>query len=510
MQPPFPQPPLPRVPLESGSAILHPSGAPLLRFGWIEGAVPKRALLASLLWHTAVILMIPLPIWKFLFLTPASATGEQTQITWYGPVRDLPPLILRASPIKKVRLPRAPRSAARVELAFHPRQTILSMPAHLTHPRQTLLQPEAPAAPPKIEPSLPNIVEWKANSAPASLKIHIAPSAVGPLARRRTVREAAAPEVVNTEKPPGELNLATSAEPVLRARIRVTPGAPPVASQRTVADTATAPEILHAESNAPGIGKIVALSAEPALPAPNVTVPNGNLAARFNMGPEGKSDSTGGGTDSAKGTKREAGNGIGEVGVRIASGESATRSSVATPGNSLNLDAEDGASQPRRGESHISSTLRPTPITLPPGAVAEVLLGGKRIYTLNINMPNLTSATGSWILRFSQLDEDDGMRIAPAGVLGELSSPVPLRKADPQYPPGLRAEHVEGEVVLFAIIRKDGSVDSIQLVHGLDPQLDRNAMEALARWQFRPGARDGKPVDIEAIVHIPFRTGPRF
>jgi protein TonB len=63
---------------------------------------------------------------------------------------------------------------------------------------------------------------------------------------------------------------------------------------------------------------------------------------------------------------------------------------------------------------------------------------------------------------------------------------------------------VQGEVVLYAIIRKDGSVDSIQVVRGLDPQLDQNAIQALGEWKFRPATRAGRPVDVEAVVHIPF------
>jgi len=43
------------------------------------------------------------------------------------------------------------------------------------------------------------------------------------------------------------------------------------------------------------------------------------------------------------------------------------------------------------------------------------------------------------------------------------------------------------------------------LVHGIDEQLDANAMEALSQWKFRPAARQGSPVELEAIVHIPFR-----
>ena len=48
-------------------------------------------------------------------------------------------------------------------------------------------------------------------------------------------------------------------------------------------------------------------------------------------------------------------------------------------------------------------------------------------------------------------------------------------------------------MILYAIIRKDGSVDSIQLVHSVDPHLDANAMEALAQWKFRPGEKHGEP-----------------
>ena len=65
---------------------------------------------------------------------------------------------------------------------------------------------------------------------------------------------------------------------------------------------------------------------------------------------------------------------------------------------------------------------------------------------------------------------------------------------------------MDGEVVLYAIIRKDGSVDSIQLVHSVDPHLDANAMEALAQWKFRPAEKHGEPVDLEAVVYIPFRV----
>ena len=87
--------------------------------------------------------------------------------------------------------------------------------------------------------------------------------------------------------------------------------------------------------------------------------------------------------------------------------------------------------------------------------------------------------------------------------------PDPVHKVDPKYPQDLIQEHVQGEVVLYAVIRPDGSVDGIQLVRHLDQQLDRNSIAAFSQWKFKPATKDGQAVPVEAIVHIPFREPPR-
>src|SRR5262249_45070639 len=106
-------------------------------------------------------------------------------------------------------------------------------------------------------------------------------------------------------------------------------------------------------------------------------------------------------------------------------------------------------------------TAPPNFTALPPGAQPEQIFASKKIYKMHIDMPNLNSATGSWILNFTDLRTNpDEQHLAT----GELSGPSPLRKVDPKYPPTLMNDHVEGEVVLYAVIRRDGTVDSIQLV----------------------------------------------
>jgi TonB family protein len=141
---------------------------------------------------------------------------------------------------------------------------------------------------------------------------------------------------------------------------------------------------------------------------------------------------------------------------------------------------------------------------LPPGAKPEQIFSARRVYTMNVNMPNLNSATGSWIIHFSELRVPGAIRRT-----SELNAPVPMRKVDPKYPQTLVQDRVEGEVILYAVIRHDGSVDSVQLVRGVDTQLDANSIAAFTEWKFEPATKEGQPIDLEAIVHIPFRAPDR-
>jgi TonB family protein len=124
------------------------------------------------------------------------------------------------------------------------------------------------------------------------------------------------------------------------------------------------------------------------------------------------------------------------------------------------------------------------------------VFGRKRVYTMQINLPNLTSAGGSWVIRFAELDGN----VAE----GELSTPVAVTKVDPAYPPSLQQDGIQGTVVLYALIHTDGTVGDIRVLHGLEDRLDESAMKALSRWRFRPARKSGTPVDIEAVVQIPF------
>ncbi len=119
-----------------------------------------------------------------------------------------------------------------------------------------------------------------------------------------------------------------------------------------------------------------------------------------------------------------------------------------------------------------------------------------------LNMPNLNSAGGSWVVRFAELRN--------SGPSGELLAPVATQKVDPAYPLELMRRNVEGTVALYAIIHSDGHVSDVRVLHGIDDRLDGYAMAALSRWRFQPATKNGNPVALEAVVMIPFRTGRKF
>jgi TonB family protein len=138
----------------------------------------------------------------------------------------------------------------------------------------------------------------------------------------------------------------------------------------------------------------------------------------------------------------------------------------------------------------------------------RAVFGNRKFYSLTLNMPNLNSAGGSWVIRFAELGHDSNSDTnnhdagAPAA---ELSQPAAKRKVDPAYPMQLMRENVFGTVILYAIIHADGTVGNVRVLRGVDDRLDQFASQAVAQWQFQPATKNGTPVDVEATFQIPFR-----
>jgi TonB family protein len=54
------------------------------------------------------------------------------------------------------------------------------------------------------------------------------------------------------------------------------------------------------------------------------------------------------------------------------------------------------------------------------------------------------------------------------------------------------------------MVRKDGTIDSIQVVQGLGYGLDEAAVSAVRQWKFAPGTQNGETIDLITTVQVNF------
>ncbi|MGA2194437.1 MAG: TonB family protein [Bryobacteraceae bacterium] len=136
-------------------------------------------------------------------------------------------------------------------------------------------------------------------------------------------------------------------------------------------------------------------------------------------------------------------------------------------------------------------------------SVPDPRLYGRAVYTMAIQMPNVTSYSGSWLVWFAERD------VSPGGPAADVEEPQPLRKVDPKYIASAADERVEGKVRLWAVIGRDGHVGEVTLLSHLDDRLDQSAREALSKWLFQPARYGGVPVEVDAVFEVPFRLAPK-
>jgi TonB family protein len=278
------------------------------------------------------------------------------------------------------------------------------------------------------------------------------------------------------------------------------------------------PPSAQGSGGAAGDGRLIALNLHPAAPTGPVDVPAGNRRGTFAATPEGKPGAVGTpdisgdnrrsaetGAGGSHGSGNAAGSGSGTNGVPTglfvgSSPKSGTTSAVAggnTPGvsrsSTVNSSLIASATPPR-----VSTTPRRS-ADLPDNAteVERKVFGDRKFYAMTLNVPNLNSAGGSWVMHFAELKKEEEKQ-------GDLVAPVATQEVDPGYPLELMKQNVQGVVMLSAVIHSDGSVGDVKILRGVDDRLDQYATSALARWRFRPATKNGDPIALQAVVMIPF------
>jgi protein TonB len=93
---------------------------------------------------------------------------------------------------------------------------------------------------------------------------------------------------------------------------------------------------------------------------------------------------------------------------------------------------------------------------------------------------------------------------APVRVSELVQQPRKVVDARPVYPDLARQAHVEGTVILEAILDRDGRIDHVRVVRSI-PLLDAAAVQAVRQWRYTPTVLNGQAVQVLMTITINFQ-----
>jgi TonB family protein len=407
----------------------------------------------------------------------------------------VPPPEAEPKPKPAPALPDAPKVAAAAPAAkplqvatpvVKPTPLAFTPPPEVRMQRQAaILLPEAPATETVVEP---NALPFERGGAMPQRRAFVAPTGGAKQRSDAPIAVPSAPEVAAAAAAIPGVKLPKTFVPPPSKPVPAGGGAPGIRDDAPM---------VSGTSGTPNQASLAIVGLNPSN-ATELPAPPGSRSAGFSAGPEKR---TAGGAGSAGGAAL-----LGVPGLLVRGG--------ANDASPTRVSAVGLAPTSRENLALAARTLPPGPPPPPPETVSKTgalrvtespdpRLSGRVVYTVAIQMPNVTSFSGSWLVWFAEHE------VAAGSGPVDMKAPVPLHKVDPKYIAAAVAERVEGKVRLYGVIRKDGHVDSIALIQHVDVRLDQSAAGALAQWVFEPALRNGRPVDVDAVFEIPFHLAPR-
>jgi len=91
----------------------------------------------------------------------------------------------------------------------------------------------------------------------------------------------------------------------------------------------------------------------------------------------------------------------------------------------------------------------------------------------------------------------------PLKVGGNVQAARIVHRVQPVYPPLARQTRLSGPVRLHALIGKDGTIQSLEVLSG-HPLLQQAALDAVRQWRYQPTLLNGDPVDVDTTIDVIF------
>jgi TonB family protein len=74
----------------------------------------------------------------------------------------------------------------------------------------------------------------------------------------------------------------------------------------------------------------------------------------------------------------------------------------------------------------------------------------------------------------------------------------------PEYPAEGKEAHLSGICLVGLTVDRKGMPQDVHIIRSLRPDFDRNAMEAVRGYRFKPALADGNPVARQITVEVKF------
>lgn len=89
---------------------------------------------------------------------------------------------------------------------------------------------------------------------------------------------------------------------------------------------------------------------------------------------------------------------------------------------------------------------------------------------------------------------------------GRVSAPIPLYTPEAEYSKYARKKKLTGVCLIGLVVDANGTSQNVHVVKSLEPSLDKNAIEAVKKYRFKPAMKNGKvPVPVAINIEVYFR-----
>jgi hypothetical protein len=124
----------------------------------------------------------------------------------------------------------------------------------------------------------------------------------------------------------------------------------------------------------------------------------------------------------------------------------------------------------------------------------------ERVFTVYIPMKRSPEEEDpTWTMQYALLKDDSSIAVGDR----QVSAPMLLMREWPQLPADLEKKYSQRQVVISAVVSKEGKVSGVSVKKTPDNLVSDPIMLALSKWTFRPAQLNGQPVAVKILLGIP-------